>query len=184
MTRPPPTLATLALVAALATLGCVSAPHIVVSDRATALEQQAGGSFPELERRLDHAAVAPRPVPLTPDELEALGIKPLPLVDDTELTDADRLDALLRDHCIGEGRDGLLADTHEACRGRRDLGAALELVDRVNQARGQLWRWLQQERRDLSPDAVRRTWRRAHARGVPCGGWIQRDDGGWEEKKC
>jgi hypothetical protein len=43
---------------------------------------------------------------------------------------------------------------------------------------------MQQERGDASPDALRRTWRRAHARGVVCGGWIQRDDGGWEEKKC
>jgi hypothetical protein len=155
-----------------------------MSDRATALEQQAAGSFPELERKLDHAAAAPRPVPLTPDELEALGIKPLPLVDDTELTDADRLDALLRERCLGEGKDGLLVDTREACRGRRDLGAALELVDRVNRARVQLWRWMQQERGDPSPDGVRRAWRRAHARGVVCGGWIQRDDGVWEEKGC
>jgi hypothetical protein len=174
----------LAAAALLPHLGCVSAPQIVMSDRATALEQQAAGSFDELERRLDHAAVAPRPVPLTPDELEALGMKPLPLVDDTELTDADRVDALLRDRCVGEGREGLLVDTHETCRGRHDLGAALELVDRVNRARVQLWRWMQQERRDASPDGVRRAWRRAHARGVVCGGWIQRDDGGWEEKGC
>ena len=181
MTRPARALATVAL---LLPLGCVSAPQIVMSNRATALEQQAAGSFDELERKLDHAAVAPRPVPLTPDELEALGIKPMPLVDDTELTDADRLDALLRQRCIGEGRDGLLVDTREACRGRQDLAAALELVDRVNRARVQLWRWMQQERGDASPDALRRTWRKAHARGVVCGGWIQRDDGAWEEKKC
>ena len=181
MTRSALALATLSL---LAPLGCVSAPPIVVSDRATALEQQASGSFEELERKLEHAAVAPRPVPLTPDELEALGIEPLPLVDDTELTDADRLDALLRQHCIGEGRDGLLVDTHEACRGLRDLTAAVELVDRVNRARVQLWRWMQQERGDASPDALRRTWRRAHARGVVCGGWIQGEDGAWEEKGC
>ena len=172
------------LAALLAPLGCVSAPRIVMSDRATALEQQAAGSFDDLERKLDHAGAAPRPVPLTPDELEALGIKPIPLVDDTELTDADRLDALLRQHCIGEGREGLLVDTREACRSRGDLGAAMELVDRVNRARAHLWRWMQQERGDASPDALRRTWRRAHARGVVCGGWIQRDDGGWEEKGC
>ncbi len=182
MNRPASAPAAVAL--AVLAAGCVSAPQIVMSDRATALEQQAAGTFDELERKLDHAAVAPRPVPLTPDELEALGIKPLPLVDETELTDADRLDGLLRERCIGEGRDGLLVDTHEACRGRQDLTEALELVDRVNRARVQLWRWMQQERRDASADALRRTWRRAHARGVVCGGWIQRDDGGWEEKRC
>jgi hypothetical protein len=181
MTRPALALAALSL---LAPLGCVSAPPIVVSDRATALEQQASGSFDELERKLEHAAVAPRPVPLTPDELDALGIKPMPLVDDKELTAADRIDALLRQHCIGEGRDGLLVDTHEACRGHGDLTGALELVDRANRARVKLWRWMQQERRDASADALRRAWQKAHARGVVCGGWIQRDDGAWEEKGC
>jgi uncharacterized protein YdbL (DUF1318 family) len=155
-----------------------------MSDRATALEQQAAGSFEELERKLDHAAIAPRPLPLTPDELEALGIRPLPLVDDTERTDADRVDALLRQRCVGEGRDGLLVQTPDACRGRHDAATAQELVERVNRARTQLWRWMQQERGDASPDALRRTWRRVHARGVVCGGWIQRDDGGWEEKGC
>lgn len=171
----------LALVAPLA---CVSAPQIVMSDRATALEAQAAGSFEDLERKLDHAGVAPRPIPLTPDELEALGIKPLPLVDDTELTDADRLDRLLRLHCVGEGREGLLVETFDACREATDHAVAGELVERGNRARLQLWRWMQEERGDASPDALRRTWRRAHARGVVCGGWIQRDDGGWEEKGC
>ena len=170
--------------AVLAPLGCVSAPQIVMSDRATALEQQAAGSFDDLERKLDHAGVAPRPVPFTPDELEALGIKPIPLVDDTELTDADRLDGLLRQHCVGEGREGLLVDTLDACRGAADHALAAELLDRVNRARVQLWRWMQEERGDASPDALRRTWHRAHARGVVCGGWMQRDDGGWEEKGC
>lgn len=183
MTRPL-TLAAVALLAGTAGSGCVSAPQITMSDRATALEEQAAGSFDELERRLDHAAAAPRPVPLTPDQLEALGIRSMPLVDDAEATDADRLDALLRTRCIGEGREGLLVDTREACRGRQDLSAALELVDRVNRARVRLWRWMQQERGDASAEALRRTWRRAHARGVVCGGWIQRDDGGWEEKGC
>ena len=174
----------LALVASAAHLGCVSAPQIVMSDRATALEQQAAGSFDDLERKLDHAAVAPRPVPFTPDELEALGIRPLPLVDGTELTDADRLDRLLRQHCVGEGQEGLLVDTRQACHGAGDPGAAAELVERVNRGRVLLWRWMQQERGDASADALRRAWRKAHARGVVCGGWIQRDDGAWEEKGC
>ncbi len=51
-------------------------------DRATALEQQAAGSFDELEQQLARAAIAPRPVPLTPEQLEALGIAPPPLVDE------------------------------------------------------------------------------------------------------
>jgi hypothetical protein len=172
------------VLAALAPIGCVSAPQIVMSDRATALEQQAAGSFDDLERKLDHAAVAPRPVPFTPKELEALGIKQIPLVDDTELTDADRLDGLLRQHCVGEGREGLLVDTHDACRGSADRALAAELLDRANRARLRLWRWMHEERKDASADSLRRTWRKVHARGVVCGGWLQRDDGGWEEKKC
>lgn len=170
--------------ALLASVGCVSAPPIVMSDRATALEQQAAGSFDDLEHRLDHAAVAPRPVPLTPDELEALGIKPMPIVDATELTDADRLDTLLRQHCLGEGREGLLVDTRDACSGSTEHAQAIELLDRANRARVQLWRWMQQQRGEASIDGLRRTWRKAHLRGVVCGGWIQRDDGAWEEKGC
>lgn len=184
MTRAPLALAAVALLGGLVGPGCVSAPQIVVSDRATALEEQAAGSFDEIERKLEHAAVAPRPVPLTPDELEALGVRQLPLVDGTDTTDADRLDALLLQHCVGEGRDGLLVDTHDACRGRKDPAAARELLERANLARVRLWRWMQESRGDASPDALRRSWRQAHARGVVCGGWMQRDDGGWEEKKC
>jgi hypothetical protein len=87
--------------------GCFTPPEIVMVDRATALEQQAAGSFDDLEQRLDRAGIEPRPVPLTPGQLEALGIRPAPLVDESDLTDADRLDGLLAQHCIGEGRDGL-----------------------------------------------------------------------------
>ena len=35
-----------------------------------------------------------------------------------------------------------------------------------------------------SLEQVRQAWRAAHLEGVPCGGWIQRDDGTWEAKKC
>jgi hypothetical protein len=163
---------------------CITAPPIVMVDRATALEEQASGSFEDVERKLAQAGIAPRPVPLTPDELEALGIKPRPLVDDTELTDPDRVDELLRQHCVGEDLRGLLADTYAACRGASDRAAAAALVDRVNRARVQLWRWMREQRPDTSIDEITRRWRQAHLRGVVCGGWIQRGDGGWEGKKC
>ncbi len=170
--------------AVFAAAGCIHAPEIVMVDRATALEQQAAGSFDDLERKLVRSGIVPRPVPLTPAQLEALGIKPVGVVDDTDSTDADRIDGLLRLHCIGEGRDGLLADTHGACRGAADRATSVVLIERVNRARAQLWRWMLAERRDASPDALRRTWRQTHARGLVCGAWIQRDDGVWEEKKC
>ncbi len=174
----------IALAILLGATGCIHAPEIVMVDRATALEQQAAGSFDDVERTLAANAIAAQPVPLTPDQLEALGFKPLPLVDETEQTDADRHDALLRQHCVGEARDGTLADTFDSCRGAADRAQALELIGRVNAARRQLWRWMRQRRPEISEDELRKTWHQMHARGVVCGGWIQADDGTWGRKKC
>jgi hypothetical protein len=163
---------------------CVSAPEIVMVDRATALEQQASGSFEELERRLDRAGIEPRPVPLTPEELEALGIRPAPLVDESELTDADRLDGLLAQHCLGEGKDGLIADTHEACRGAADLEESAALLERANRARRQLWQWMHDQRPDVSEDRLRSAWREQHLQNVVCGAWVEGNDGNWQGKSC
>jgi hypothetical protein len=175
----------LILSAALAaSLGCLRAPEIVMVDRGTALEQQAGGSFEDLERKLSRTSIEARPVPLTPKQFEALGIKPLPLADTAELNDADLVDGLLIQHCIGEGHDGLLVETHGACTGAADRAESLELIERVNQARLQLWRWLHERRADASLDDVRRTWRAVHVRGVVCGGWIEGEPGKWDGKRC
>ena len=174
----------LILAGALTLAGCIKPPEIVMVDRATALEQQAGGSFAELERKLAQAAVSPRPVPLTPHELETLGIAPAPLSDQTEMTDADRVDDMLQRRCVGEGRNGFLVDTSEVCHGAVDHDAVVKLVDRVNRARGQLWRWMHRQRPELSIDEVRSRWRKAHATGVVCGGWLEGDDGKWEAKAC
>ena len=174
-------------VVALAPLGCIRAPEIVLVDRATALEQQAAGSYADIERKLARAAMAPRPAPLTPEQLETLGIAPPSLVDDTERSDADRLDALIAQHCVGESKDGTLVDTHDACKGAADRAQAIALVERTNAARQQLWRWMKERAPELKGrplDEVRRAWQKTHARGVVCGGWIQRDDGGWQEKTC
>ena len=164
--------------------GCIRAPEIVLVDRATALEQQASGSFPELEKKLARAGLQPRPVPLTPQQLDALGMPPPALFNHTELTDADRVDELLAHHCLGESTDGTLADTHEACRGAADHEQALTLADRVNTARQQLWRWMKEKKRGVTLDEARGAWRRQHLLGLPCGAWLQRDDGAWEAKKC
>ncbi|WP_394829429.1 DUF1318 domain-containing protein [Pendulispora albinea] len=169
---------------ALASLGCIGAPEIVMVDRATALEQQASGSFGDLERKLNRVSVAPRPVPLTPKQFEALGIKPVRFTDATELTDADRIDGLLVQHCIGEGRDGLLVDTYGSCIGTADHEDSIELVQRVNGARTQLWRWMHEQRPAASLDDLRRTWREAHLRGVVCGAWIEGEAERWEAKRC
>jgi hypothetical protein len=180
----PPAYAAGAVLLALSALACVKPPEIVMVDRATALEQQASGSFDELERRLDRAAIEPRPVPLTPEQLEALGIRPAPLVDESDLTDADRLDGFLAQHCVGEGKDGLLVDTRDACRGAADAQEVATLIERVNRARRQLWRWMHEQRADVAEGDLQRAWHDNHVRNVVCGGWIEGSDGKWLGKAC
>jgi hypothetical protein len=164
--------------------GCFKPPEIVMVDRATALEQQASGSFDDLELKLDRAAIEPQPVPLTPEQLEALGIRPAPLVDESELTDADRLDGFLVQHCLGEGKDGLIVDTHDACRGGADAQEVQVLRERVNGARRQLWRWMHEQRADVPEADLKRAWRDNHVRSVVCGGWVEGSDGNWQAKSC
>jgi hypothetical protein len=171
-------------VALPALAGCFKPPEIVMVDRATALEQQASGSFDDLELKLDRAAIEPRPVPLTPDQLDALGIRPAPLVDESDLTDADRLDGLLAQHCIGEGKDGLLVDTRDVCKGAADAQEVQTLLERVNRARRQLWLWMHEQRADVSAADLQRAWHDGHVRNVVCGGWIQGNDDTWAAKPC
>jgi uncharacterized protein YdbL (DUF1318 family) len=174
----------LVVLAVCASAGCFKPPEIVMVDRATALEEQAAGSFDDTERRLQRSAIEPRPVPLTPEQLEALGIRSGPKVDAVERTDADRVDELLVQHCLGEGADGLLVDTRDACQGAADADEVTGIVDRVNRARRQVWRWMHDQRTDVSTDDLQRAWHDAHARGVVCGGWLQAADGKWQGKGC
>jgi hypothetical protein len=167
-----------------AVCGCIRAPEIVVVDQATALEQQAGGSFTELERELVAQATGAGPVALTPNELEALGIRPRPLVDNTEQTDADRVDALLLQHCLGEGRDGLLVDTEDDCTGTVERTLLSGLIERTNHARVRLWQWMHAQRPDTPLDQLRKAWHEEHLPSVVCQGWVQRADGTWEAKGC
>ena len=172
---------------AVATTGlaaCFKPPEIVMVDRATALELQASGSFDDLERKLDRAALEPRPVPLTPEQLAALGVRPAPLVDESDLTDADRLDGFLAQHCAGEGKDGLVVDTRDVCKGAADDDEVQTLVERVNRARRQLWRWMHDQRADVPEMQLRRAWRENHLRNVVCGGWVEGSDGKWQGKSC
>ena len=164
--------------------GCFKPPEIVMVDRATALEQQASGSFDDIELKLDRAAIEPRPVPLTQDQLLELGIRPAPLVDESELTESDRLDGLLAQHCVGEGKDGLIVDTRESCRGGADPEEVQTLVDRINGARHQLWRWMHDQRADVPEADLRREWHDHHVRNVVCGGWVEGSDGRWQAKAC
>lgn len=174
----------LLLVAALAAPGCISAPEIVMVDRATALEEQASGSFKDVEQRLARAGMSPTPVPLTPNQLEELGIQPTPLVENLGRTQADRVDELLRRHCVGEGKDGLLVDTRRRCQAGRLTSDDVALMERVNRSRLQLWKWMRTVRPAATEEALRQSWHQMHAEGVVCGGWVEAADGTWGEKKC
>ena len=173
-----------ALVTVVGTVGCIRPPDIVMVDRGTALEQQAAGSFDDVERRLNRSAIEPGPAPLTPEQLEVLGVRPATPVTGAGLTEADRVDVLLVQHCVGEGADGLLVATPDACRGGANEEQVASAVDRVNRARRQLWLWSHAQRADVPVDELRLRWRKAHAAGVVCGGWIQGDDGAWQAKAC
>lgn len=175
--------ALLACPALLAAASCFSSPLVMV-DRATALEQEASGSFDDVEKRLNRAGIEPRPVPLTPEQIGALGARPPPLVDGADLTEADRLDGLLVQHCVGEGGDGLLVDTRPSCKGAADAEEVQTVVERENRARRQLWRWMHEQRSDVSTDDLQRSWHQAHLRNVVCGGWLESADGTWQDKSC
>lgn len=179
-----PTRAGFAVVAALLFPACFKPPEVVMVDRATALEQQAAGSFDELERRLDRAGIEPRPVPLTPEQVETLGLRSTPLSPDSERTDADRVDDLLVQHCIGEGNEGLLEETHDACKGATDADQLHTVVDRTNRARRQLFRFMHERKPNVPAAAVVAAWRTAHLRYLVCGGWFLGDDGKWAAKSC
>jgi hypothetical protein len=178
----------LAGLAAWALAGCISAPDVVLVDRATALEEQAAGSYDDLERRLARAGMNPTPIPFTPNQLEDLGMQPPPLVDRLNKTPADRVDELLRRHCIGEGNEGLLVEQRRNCKAGRLTAEDLALVQRVNRARQQLWAWMRTQQApdkpQLSEDELRRRWQRLHAEGVVCGARVQAADGSWGEKTC
>lgn len=185
--RPLPVIS-MACAVAVALAGCVSAPDVVLVDRATALEEQAAGSYQDLERRLARAGINPTPIPFTPNQLEDLGMQPPALVDRLDQTPADRVDELLRRHCIGEGNEGLLVDTRRLCKAGRMTADDAALVQRVNRARQQLWAWMREQKErtqpPLSEDELRRRWQRVHAEGLVCGARLQAADGSWGEKAC
>ena len=171
-----------AMFCVLVASACVRAPNIVVVDRATALEMEAAGKYPRLDRELETAAIGGRPAPLSREQMEAAG-QPRPKLDESETTDAERVDELLVIACLGEGFDGALVETQKTCAVKNvpHLGTLLE---RANRDRSQVWEWLRTQRPARSMAEVRRAWREVHLRGLPCGAQLQRADGGWERKKC
>lgn len=167
--------------------GCISAPPIVIADRQTALEEQAGGSFKRLEEDLDRAGMSPRPEPFTRGELLSAGVPRAGIGEsrNEDESDAELLDRLLLRRCIGEALDGTLVETPQTCRTKVDPVKQRRLVEQMNRNRWQAWRYLQAQRPGAPLDEVRRAWRRIHLQSVVCGGWVRSDDDkGWEPKGC
>ncbi len=173
---------------ALLLAGCVS-PNVVVVDQKTALEQQAAGDYPPLENELEQAGLAPSPEPFTREELAAgrarsgNGV----LGELGELyaraeADADVIDRLLLQRCIGEAESGLLEPRPSDCVGAADATELARVVGRENLHRRQLWELLARERAS-SPERVRAVWRAQHLEQVQCGGLVEAA-GGWEPKPC
>jgi hypothetical protein len=177
-------------VALASALGACVAPNVVVVDQRTALEQQAAGGYPALENDLAQAGMAPSPEPFAREELAA-GREPgagAALGDLTQYsargeTDADTIDGLLLQHCIGEGLSGLLEPRASDCIGTTDSTELARVVGRENLHRRQLWSALAKERGKSSDDA-RAAWREIHLEQVPCGAWLESAGGSWGAKAC
>src|SRR5205807_1145449 len=128
---------------------------------------QAGGSFAPLERSLTSAGMTPRPTPLSREQLDAANVKKVSAVEEADQSDAERVDALLKERCLGESLDGTLADTHTqpTCKGADDLAELVALIDRANRGRQQVWGYLGALKPSLPAGEVRQAWREQHLHG-------------------
>jgi hypothetical protein len=176
---------------ACALAACIHPPPVVLLDRKTVLEEQAGGELHALETELRDEAIVPRGAELTRAELEEAGgdlsestLATIVQIHGVLRSEGTYLDELLVRRCIGEAYSGLLVETPETCQGRVPAGRLSASVQRVNRTRRQLWRHLHAQRPTATEDELRAAWRRHHLEGVVCGGWIQREDGAWEAKSC
>jgi hypothetical protein len=176
--------------AALCWLGACVTPNVVVVDQKTALEHQAAGGYPTLENDLDQAGMAPAPEPFAREELasgrERSGSAALGELAELYVqveSDADAIDRLLLQKCIGEALSGLLVPRPSDCIGATDANELVRLVGRENLHRRQLWQLMANERK-VSLDRVQEAWGALHREQVTCGGLIETSDAVWEPKSC
>lgn len=171
-------------------LGACVAPNVVVVDQKTALEQQAAGGYPELENQLEQAGMSPAPEPFAREELAsgrerrgggALG--ELAELYQGSASDADAIDRLLLQHCVGEALSGLLEPRPEECVGSADATEMARLIGRENLHRRQLWQLLAGQQ-SVSVDQVSPTWREIHLAQVVCDGLVETATGVWGPKSC
>jgi len=174
--------------AALALLSACVAPQVVVTDQKTALEQQAAGGYPALENDLEQASLSPAPEPFAGEDL-TVGRDPqrgegaLVELYAKSAADADAIDRLLLQKCIGEGLSGLLEPRPNECVGAADAVEVARVLERENQHRRQLWQLLANARQ-LSVERVQPVWRELHLEQVVCGGLVEASAGSWGPKSC
>lgn len=175
--------------ASVAIGGCV-APNVVVVDQRTALEQQAAGEYPALENELEQAGMAPTPEPFAREELagprERNGAGALGELAELYAkgeSDADVIDRLLLQKCIGEALSGLLEPRPSDCIGATDTTELTRVLGRENLHRRQLWKLLADEQK-ADTERTREVWRGLHLQEVVCGGLIETTDAGWKAKAC
>jgi hypothetical protein len=169
--------------------GCV-APNVVVVDQKTALEEQAAGGYPALENELEQAGMSPAPEPFARETLaggrERSGRGALGEIAELYAqgeSDADAIDRLLLQHCIGESVSGLLEPRQSDCIGAADATEMARLLGRENLHRRQLWQLLAEDRK-TSIDSVQPVWRKLHLEQVVCGALVEGDPGAWGPKTC
>jgi hypothetical protein len=176
------------LLSMLLLAACVT-PNVVVVDQKTALEEQAAGGYPALENDLEQAGMSPAPEPFAREELasgrERNGgrvLGELAALYAKSETDADAIDRLLLQHCIGEAASGLLEPRPTDCVGAADATEMARLLGRENLHRRQLWQLLASERK-VGVERVQPVWRQLHLEQVVCGGLVEAG-AGWGPKTC
>jgi Protein of unknown function (DUF1318) len=168
---------------------CLST-NVVVVDQKTALERQAAGDYDVEENDTEQAGLSPAPEAFTRDELVegrdrqgrgALG--ELAELYASGESDAEVIDRLLLQKCVGEAASGLLVPRPTDCVGAADSTELVRVVGRENLHRRQLWQLLATER-NADIERARRVWRKVHVEQVVCGGLLESGRDNWGPKPC
>ncbi|HWO13824.1 MAG TPA: hypothetical protein VNN80_30180 [Polyangiaceae bacterium] len=177
------------VLSAWALSACVST-NVVVVDQKTALERQAAGDHPDLQNDAEQAALSPTPEAFTRDELvagrERKGRGALGELAELYVSgeaDADVIDRLLLQKCIGEAESGLLVPRPTDCVGAADSTEIVRVLGRENLHRRQLWQLLAEERQ-ANVERARQAWRKLHVQQVVCGGLMESGRDRWGPKSC
>jgi hypothetical protein len=117
---------------------CVST-NVVVVDQKTALERQVAGDYDALENDAEQAGLSPAPESFTRDELAAGrerqgrgALGELAELYAQGESDAEAIDRLLLQRCVGEAESGLLVPRPGDCIGAADSAELVRVIGREN----------------------------------------------------